>query len=177
MKTLILTVIGSDRPGLTQALADAVLEAGGNWLESHLAKLGGKYVGSVLVEVPDERVGALEAASRRIDAAGLSVTVLDAAGGETMPGQPLTLELVGQDRPGIVREVTAVLADLNVNIEDLVTGVENGAWSGARLFRANARLLVPDGTSQDDLRDALERISGEIMVDFSLSVLEPAGAA
>ena len=46
---VILSVVGSDRPGLTQALADAVMAAGGNWLESHLSRLGGTYVGSVLV--------------------------------------------------------------------------------------------------------------------------------
>lgn len=168
-KSVILTVVGSDRPGLTQALADAVLAAGGNWLESHLAKLGGKYVGSVLVELPEDRLAALEAAARGIDAIGLSVAVLDAAEGRPSAGQALLLELVGQDRPGIVREVTGVLAALNVNIEDLATSVENSSWSGARLFRATARLLVPEGSSPDEVRDALERISGEIMVDFSLS--------
>lgn len=172
-KSVILTVVGSDRPGLTQALADAVLAAGGNWLESHLAKLGGKYVGSVLVELPEAGVAALESAARGIDALGLSVAVLDAAEdaseNRAPAGQALLLELVGQDRPGIVREVTSVLAGLNVNIEDLATSVENSSWSGERLFRATARLVVPDGTSPDELRDALERISGEIMVDFSLS--------
>eukprot|EP01041_Mallomonas_annulata_P034880 gene34880-57733_t len=55
MATLILSVIGSDRPGLTQALANAVLSAGGNWLESHLSRLGGLYVGSVRVELAGDR--------------------------------------------------------------------------------------------------------------------------
>ena len=175
-RSVILTVVGSDRPGLTQALADAVLVAGGNWLESHLAQLGGKYVGSVLVELPAGRLQDLEEAVRQIDAAGLSVTILDAAAPEAAPpGRPLTLDLVGQDRPGIVAEVSAVLADLNVNIEDLATSVEAGAWSGVRLFRARARLLVPDATSDDELRHALERISGEIMVDVSLTT--PVAAA
>lgn len=169
IKSVILTVVGSDRPGLTQALADAVMAAGGNWLESHLAKLGGKYVGSVLVELPDDRVPALKAAAHGIDALGLSVAMLDAAEDGARAGEALRLELVGQDRPGIVREVTGVLAGLGINIEELETSVENGSWSGARLFRAAAQLLVPDGLSPDEVRDALERISGEIMVDFSLS--------
>ena len=54
MASVILSVIGSDRPGLTEALAGAVLAAGGNWLESHLSRLGGLYVGSVLVELEPE---------------------------------------------------------------------------------------------------------------------------
>ncbi len=169
MTSVILTVVGSDRPGLTQALADAVLAAGGNWLESHLSRLGGKYVGSVLVELPQEGLARLEQAVREIDAAGLKVALVGADEDPRTEGQPLILDLVGQDRPGIVREVTTVLAGLGVNIEDFATSRENSSMSGALLFRANARLMVPAGTSPEAVQQALERISGEIMVDFSVS--------
>jgi glycine cleavage system regulatory protein len=166
---VILTVAGSDRPGLTSALAEAVQAAGGNWLDSRLARLGGRYVGSVLVDLPESALPALEAAAHRIDAEGLSVTLLAAVEPAPLAGHALRLELVGQDRPGIVREVTSVLAGLGVNIEDFATSVENGAWSGEKLFRATARLLVPDGTAADEVGAALEAISGEIMVDFTVS--------
>ncbi len=169
MASVILTVVGSDRPGLTKALADAVHAAGGNWLESHLARLGGRYVGSVLVDLPDGAMATLEAAAQRIDAEGLSVTVLAAVEQPPVQGAALRLELVGQDRPGIVREVTTVLAGLGVNIEDFATSVESGAQSGLPLFRATARLLVPAATSIDSVGAALEAISGEIMVDFTVS--------
>lgn len=168
-KLVILSVIGSDRPGLTQALAEAVLQAGGNWLESHLARLGGKYVGSVLVEVPSGQLAALEDGVRQVDAAGLHVSLVEAGDRAAIGGESLDLELVGQDRPGIVREVTAVLAGLGVNIEDLATGTQNSSMSGARLFRAKARLTLPSAVSEDQVRTALERISGEIMVDFTVS--------
>jgi glycine cleavage system regulatory protein len=167
---MILSAIGNDRPGLTQALAEAVLGAGGNWLESHLSHLGGQYVGAVLVEIAPDRVGALEAAARAVDAEGLHVKVIparDASG--TRAADTLRIELVGQDRPGIVREVTAALAPLAVNIEDLVTSTENSAWSGERLFRAAAKLSLPGGVSLDQVQDALEAISAEIIVDFTVS--------
>jgi len=169
MAAVILTVVGSDRPGLTKALADAVHAAGGNWLESHLARLGGRYVGSVLVDLPDGAMATLEAAAQHIDAEGLSVTVLAAVEQPALAGTMLRLELVGQDRPGIVREVTTVLAGLGVNIEDFTTSIEAGAQSGLPLFRATARLLVPAGTSTDAVGAALEASSGEIMVDFTVS--------
>jgi glycine cleavage system regulatory protein len=168
-QSVILTVVGSDRPGLTRAIADAVYAAGGNWLESHLSRLGGKYVGSVLVDLPADRLGELESAARAIDAVGLSVAIVPAAAeGERAAGQPLGIEIVGQDRPGIVREVTTVLAGLDVNIEDFTTEIEGSAWSGAPLFRGRAKLLLPASVSTDQLREALERISGEIMVDFTM---------
>ncbi len=165
---IILTVMGSDRPGLTQSLADAVLKAGGNWLESQLARLGGKYVGAVLVELDGAQLDALESEIRKIDASGLAVSLV-LAGEEPAPsGTSLAIELVGQDRPGIVREVTGALAALGVNIEDFSSGTENTAWSGELLFRARARLTVPQGVSVDAVREALEDISGEIMVDLTL---------
>lgn len=170
MISVILTVVGSDRPGLTQALAAAVKSAGGNWLESHLSRLGGRYVGSVLVELPEGEMPTLEAAVRAVDAVGLAVTVLladphDAAA----DGEMLSLELVGQDRPGIVSEVTSVLATLHVNIDRFATSIDHGAWSGEQLFRAKAQLRLPPGISADDVAAALEAISGEIMVDFTVS--------
>lgn len=165
---VILVVSGSDRPGLTKALADAVHAAGGNWLESHLSRLGGKYVGSVLVELDAAALPQLEARIRSVDASGLRVSVV-AADQETLTrGDTLTVELVGQDHPGIVREVTTVLAALGVNIDSLTTSTEHGAWSGEPLFRAEARVTLPQGVDQDEVQAALEGISGEVMVDFTV---------
>ncbi|OYY88870.1 MAG: amino acid-binding protein [Sphingomonas sp. 28-66-16] len=167
--SVILTVVGSDRPGLTQAIADAVLRAGGNWLESQLSRLGGKYVGAVLVEITETDLARLEDAVKAIDPATLSVTLIEAAADGPADGHMLTLELVGADRLGIVREVTGVLAGLNVNIEDFDTAIDHGAWSGEPIFRARATLTVPADVDPDQVVAALEAISGEIMVDLTVS--------
>jgi glycine cleavage system regulatory protein len=164
---VILTVIGSDRPGLTAALAQAVLDAGGNWLESHLARLAGRYVGSVLVEIAPERLAGLHKAVADVDAKGLNVTLVDAGEGAAEAGTRLTLQLVAQDRPGIVNELAQALSPLKVNIEQLETTAEDGAWSGARLFRAEVVASLPPGVSEADVQAALEGVSAEIMVDLA----------
>ncbi len=169
MTQAILTVVGSDRPGLTQRLADAVLAAGGNWLESSLATLGGKYVGAVLVELDEGAVGTLQASVQAIDADGLTVTLVAAAPETVTAGEALLLELVGQDRLGIVREVSAALAALGVNIDDLSTRIDSEAWSGGQLFHAKALLRLPAGVSADAVREALEAVSGDLMVDFTVT--------
>jgi glycine cleavage system regulatory protein len=167
---MILSAIGRDRPGLTQALADAVLAAGGNWLESHLSHLGGQYVGAVLVELEADRVTELERAVGAVDERGLHVTLVPAGDAAVQAGGDMVrIELVGQDRPGIVREVTAALAPLGANIEDFVSVTENGAWSGERLFRATARATLPAGTSMGQVQEALEAISAEIVADLTFS--------
>ena len=174
MATLILSVIGSDRPGLTEALARAVLSAGGNWLESHLSRLGGLYVGSVRVELALDSVEALRAAVREVDADGLEVRIAPAIEAAPAPaGDAVRLSLVGQDRPGIVRQVTAVLTALDVNIEAFETHVAPEPHSGAPLFHMQAQLRLPPAVRRGEVQAALEAISAEIMVDVALTPAEP----
>ncbi len=169
MALLVLSVAGSDRPGLTKALAAAVLSAGGNWLESHLSRLGGLYVGSVLVELDQGKVEALRAAVSAVDAAGLEVRIAPAGARADAAGETLEFSLVGQDRPGIVNQVTKAVSDLGANIETFETWLTSEAHSGAPLFHMAANLRLPAGLSAAKVQAALEAISGEIMVDFTVS--------
>lgn len=169
MASVILSVVGSDRPGLTGILAEAVHAAGGNWLESHLSRLGGLYVGSALVEIADDRLEGLRAAVGAVDAKGLEVRVIPAAPAPAAAGETLELSLVGQDRPGIVRQVTAVVSGLDVNIEALATHVAPEPHSGAPIFHLDARLRLPPGLPAERVQAALEQISAEVMVDISVA--------
>lgn len=172
MALFVLSVVGSDRPGLTRALAAAVLSAGGNWQESHLSQLGGLYVGSVLVELDASAVDALRAAVRAVDAHGLDVRIAPALEASGPEGEALDFNLVGQDRPGIVNQVTAVLSGLDANIETFRTWIAAEPHSGVPLFNMEARLRLPTGLDVGRVQAALEEISAEIMVDISVS---PAG--
>lgn len=172
MAHLILSVVGSDRPGLTQALARAVFSAGGNWLESHLSRLGGLYVGSVLIDLDAEAVDRLRAAIAEVDAQGLEVRIAPALEATEAEGETVDFSVVGGDRPGIVHQVTAVLSDMGANIETFETRLSVEPHSGAPLFHLEARLRLPAGLKADAVQAALESISGEIMVDVALT---PAG--
>lgn len=168
MALLVLNVAGSDRPGLTKALAAAVLSAGGNWLESHLSRLGGLYVGSVLVELAQDRVEALRAAVAAVDAAGLEVRIAPAVESAKAAGETLEFSLVGQDRPGIVNQVTQAVSALGANIETFQTWLTSEAHSGAPLFHMAAHLRLPQDLPATKVQAALEAISGEIMVDVAV---------
>jgi glycine cleavage system regulatory protein len=169
MALLVLSVVGSDRPGLTKALAAAVLSAGGNWLESHLSQLGGLYVGSVLVELMEDGVDALRSAVRSVDAQGLEVRVAPAVGGPAPVGEEFDLRLVGQDRIGIVAQVTSVLSSLEANIETFETSVSAEPYSGVPLFHMDAHVRLPPNLHASKVQSALQDISAEIMVDISVT--------
>jgi len=167
MASLILTVIGPDRPGLVRALSQAVAARGGSWLESRMARLAGQFAGIVMVEAPEALLGdlaALESQGLRI--VGQVVGSVEPTGAPAVAGESLTLEVVGNDRPGIVRDVARILAESGVNIEELTTGVEAGSFTGGTLFRATARLRAPNAAAVEAVRTGLEQLGNELMVDI-----------
>ena len=169
MTLLVLSVVGSDRPGLTRALAGAVLAADGNWLESHLSRLGGLYVGSVLVEVAADRVEALRASVGSVDAAGLEVRIVPALEATGPAGELLQLTLVGQDRLGIVEQVTTVLSGMGANIESFESWITAEPHSGAPLFNMTVSVRLPGDLTSLQVQAALENISAEVMVDITVT--------
>jgi glycine cleavage system regulatory protein len=163
MASLILTVIGPDRPGLVRALAQSVAAHGGSWLESRMARLGGQFAGIVLLDAPDTLLEDL----RGLESEGLRIVVqAGSAGAAPQSGERLALEVVGNDRPGIVRDVARVLAEHGVNIEELTTDVVSGSFSGETLFRASALVRAPDAASVAAIRAGLEFLGNEMMVDI-----------
>ncbi len=167
--SLVLTVIGPDRPGLVERLAQTVAAHGGNWLESQMAQLAGQFAGILRVAVPAAQVEALDAALRALEVEGLRLTLVHSAAEAAAPApRRLALELVGQDRPGIVREIAAALARCGVSIDALHTRVSSASMSGEQLFEAQAQLRVPAALAVEELKALLEGLANEMMVDISL---------
>ncbi len=166
--SLVLTIVGPDRPGLVNLISDRATAHGANWLESRMANLAGQFAGIVRLQVPDSKVEALVESLREFEAQGLRVTALRGADGRAGNMRKLHLELTGQDRPGIVRDISGALAQRGVSIDELVTDCMSGSMSGESLFRAKARLQVPAGLDTRDLRRALEDLANDLMVDVTL---------
>jgi glycine cleavage system regulatory protein len=164
--SLVLTVIGADRPGIVEQISDHVLAAGANWEESRMARLAGKFAGVLRVSVDAGRANRLADDLRALASDDLTVVVEHGSEVEVRGNRALALEIVGHDRPGIVRDISHVLARHGVNIEELETEVTSAAMSGEPTFRARARVRLPDATSVDDIRAALEAMTDNLMVDL-----------
>ena len=163
---LVLTVIGDDRPGLVEKLAAAISAHNGNWLESSLSQLAGKFAGIVRVQCDAAALPDLRAALNALD--GLRITAEIAGSRDAGPRRSLQLSLVGHDRVGIVREVSQVLARHTVNVESLDTWTSSAPMSGDTLFHADATLTATPALDARQLKGDLEAISAELVVDITL---------
>ncbi|MDQ3364474.1 MAG: ACT domain-containing protein [Myxococcota bacterium] len=166
---LVLTIIGADRTGLVDSLAREIAAVGGNWEESRLVRLAGQFAGVLLVTIETDRTDQLVSALRKLDEAGLQVSVHPTASPASAPppSSRCRLEVTGNDRPGIVRDIARILAERNVNVEELESRVESAAMSGDRMFTARIRLVSTSATQLAELRARLEALAGELMVDLT----------
>ena len=166
--SLVVTVIGNDRPGIVERLSEVVLAAGANWEESRMARLAGKFAGILRISVASAHADALASALRALTSDGLTVVVESSAEGQAETFRTVRLELVGNDHPGIIRDISKVLAQHQVNIEELETSVSGAPMTGEQLFRAAVQLRLPAAVTTEWLRGRLEALAGELMVDVTL---------
>jgi len=166
---LVLTVIGPDRTGLVEAIADAVAKHDANWLESSMARLAGKFAGVLRVDVSTEKIKPLTDALDRLSDQGLRVVVESSDSTEPDAGtRTLTLKLIGHDRPGIVRDISRALARHGVNVIEFNTEVVSAPMTGEPLFDATATLHADVGSPLDELRDQLDKIAVDLDLDLHL---------
>ena len=171
LTSLVITVIGPDRPGIVSAISDKAVAAGANWTESLMANFAGQFAGIVQLQVPTPQCDALMAALLALESPGMRIAVGkggDAAAGDGGALRYLKLDLVGNDHPGIIHRISSQLAQRGISIEKLQTAVNSGAWSGDQMFQMNARLVVPLALDTDELRTGLESLANELMVDISI---------
>lgn len=168
MTTLVLTLVGEDRAGLVAAVADIVTAHGGNWENSQMAELAGAFAGIVEVSVAAARADALRTALAATP--GLhTVTVPAKDQAPVEPGRHIEFALLGNDHPGIVREVSATIAAHGLSIDRMTTEIRDAAMSGGRLFEAAISATVPASVDVDQVKAELERLAAEIHVDVTLS--------
>lgn len=167
MAQLVLTLVGDDRAGLVRSLADAVATHGGNWERSELAELAGAFAGIVLVSVPDDSLAALTEELKSLDGL-LHITPHASRGAAAPEGEKLSFTVLGNDHPGIVRDITRALVDHGLSIDRFTSRTLEAPMSGGTLFEATVSAHIPSGVDAAEATGALERIAGEIQVDLTV---------
>ena len=167
--SVVLTIVSDDHPGIVETLSQVLRDHGGNWAESSMLTLAGKFAGILLADLPPARADAFIAALKALEAKGMHI-VAQKTSAPQHAGEfrEFSLDLVGQDRPGIVNDITEILTRHGVNVHELDTERQSASMSGESLFVAKARMRIPADASVETLRKELEALANELMVDIKL---------
>jgi len=165
--SIVLTVIADDKPGIIKTVSAVLTDHGGNWTQSSMSSLAGQFAGILLVSMPSENTQACIAELQDLESKGLRIIAHVCSGRvEEEKSKPYVLNLVGNDRPGIVHEITTLLAKHKVSVHEFETAVESAAMGGGELFKATAQLLIPDSADIDQIENELEDLANDLMVDI-----------
>lgn len=167
-ESLVMTVLGPDRPGIVEAVAEQIRLQGGSWQESRLAHIQDQFAGIIEISLPAGNRDAFEASVSRLEKEmnlQCRFSVVKSAGEE---GKRIQLECIGQDRPGIVFAISDVLHALNVNVEAMDTSFQDAPMSGEMLFCANFVVRLPDQLDLDLLEERLASIGQELLLDVQI---------
>ena len=167
MNHLVLTVI-ADKAGQVERIAQCIADHNGNWLESRMSRMAGQFAGILKIAVPAESHEELVEALQKLGERGIRVLIAESGIEPSCTWKPIAMSLVGNDRPGIVRDITRLLAEQGVNVERLSTDVRPAPMSSEPLFHADALLAVPLTLVLDDLQARLEALADDLMVELEL---------
>ena len=165
-KTLVLTLIGEDRPGLVELVSQQIADHQGHWLDSQFSHLEGKFAGILRISVPETSAENLGTALRGLVDQGLRVMIEEGQQGSVDPSYPLSLRFVGLDRRGVVAEISEVLKKYAVSILSLKSHCAPAPMGGEILFHADFDVRVPVSVSCERLSEALESLSPDLLVDL-----------
>jgi glycine cleavage system regulatory protein len=167
---LIITLLCNDKPGIVQQVADTIATNGGNWLESRMSQLAGKFAGILKISIAAESVGVLTESLKALSATGIQIQIEHAdINALTTKGRTLAFELIGADRVGIVSEIAHAFSEKGISIDELETQCSSTPWSGEPLFEASGILIAPETINKDDLLHRLDGIEDKLGVDISIT--------
>ena len=167
MKPLIFTLVGPDKPGLISKLSKAVYERGGNWLGSNFSHMAGHFAGFVQIDLPLEKHSELIALFKTHP--DLHIHLVSAQPAVISGQQTVQVNIMGNDKAGIVQELTRVLNQFNLNIVQFDSSCTSAPNSGSPLFKAKAIVEIAPEVELVSLREALENIANDLMVDVELT--------
>jgi glycine cleavage system regulatory protein len=167
--SIVFTFIGADKPGLVEKLSDTISAQGGNWLESRMSQLAGHFAGIAKVQASSDQIEKLRESLQALSGDDLTISIqADSNKKDTGDYKMIELSLIGNDRPGIVKELSSALASLQINVCEMNTYISSAPMTAESLFKASAQIQIPSSLNMDDLGDRLDDIANQLDVDIIL---------
>ena len=168
MRNIIISAIGTDRPGIVSELSGVITSHGGNVEESRMSRLGSDFAIIMLVTVAPDWEESLEVALKSITE--LTITTKPTKLIQVGDGRKYKIDLSGADNEGIVKVLSKYLAKKSINILEMETHISHAPVSGTPLFNLNASILVPGGVEEKEIQSDLSQIAQDLGVEIHLDL-------
>ena len=170
MIELVLTIIGRDRAGVVAELADVVQFHEANWKRSELAEISGTFAGVVVVDVDDDQADELLTNLLILRSRGLHITAEQIETPIEGPeGQSMRLRFTGDDRPGVVHEISTTISEFGISISRLGTAIDTSG--DVAQFEIITQLVVPTEVNLDAVLDAVTTLTESLGIDLHVEDL------
>ena len=168
---IVISAMGQDQVGIVDKITAVLLKHNANLEDSRMARLGGEFAAIILVEIPTASIEPLNQELETLKQQELSITCKT-----TKPlkpqGQinrvPYEITVKGADQEGIVHRVAHYLAQNDINIESLDTGLVNAPITGTPLFSMHAVVQCPVTHTLIELRRQLTQIADDMGTDLEV---------
>ena len=167
MNCLIISAVGSDRPGIVSELSGAITSHGGNIEKSRMTRLGSDFTIIMLVTVDPKWEESLVVALQAIKE--LSITTKGTEN-TVIAGENCQISLSGADNEGIVKVLSKYLEEKSINIIEMDTHISQAPISGSPLFNLNASVSIPGEVDGRDIQSDLSQIAKDLGVEIHLNI-------
>jgi glycine cleavage system transcriptional repressor len=172
VRSLAVSAIGRDRPGIVAAVTGVLLRHGVNVEDSQMTILRGHFTMMLFLAAPDGvDVAVLERDLSQAETGleELSVAELEELGPGPEPSHMVTV--YGADHPGIVHAAATALAERGIDITDLNSRLMDDEGDAA-LYVLMMEVALPPGSSAEELDSALAQVGTREGVEVTLHELE-----
>ena len=166
MNNLIISAVGSDRPGIVSEISGVITSHGGNVEESRMSRLGSDFAIIMLVTVAPDLEESLKVALKSITE--LTITTKPTNFSQVGDGRQFRIDLSGADNEGIVKVLSKYLAEKSINILEMETHTSQAPVSGTPLFNINAFVSNPNDVEEKLIQADLSQIAQDLGVEIQL---------
>ena len=169
-KSLVISALGNDKPGIVNELSKTILAQDGNIAESRMTVLGGEFAMMLLVtgtqESIDNILSKLEETGEKLNLTLIAKDTQTQA--HEQKRLPYQLKVVSMDHPGIVHNISDFLNNRDLNIEEVETQTYPAAHTGTPMFSLDMTISIPADSSVRNLRDEFINFCDDLNLDASL---------
>lgn len=169
---IVITAIGRDRAGVVHELTRAVLDCGGNIVESRMTALGAEFAMLLLVSGNWATLTRLESDLDKVAESGnLTVTIRRTESRPQLAGMlPYAVDVVCLDQPGIVHNIAGFFSDRKIDIAELSTRSYAAAHTGSPMFSVQLSINIPGDVPIAGLREEFMDFCDQLNLD---AIMEP----